>query len=155
MKLEVCRRKLLCNKAREVWEERDGKIRVGCIWQRCWYCIKLCDKKWLSKAILISHRYVYVFTLWSHLTHSSHMTHTCLSLLCSDWLMFCWLTIVSYYDVMTFAHDSHRSNGFHACNVLSTDDLLNELWFVYGILCSDLYKSTDRSWIWLTFTYES
>jgi len=71
-----------------------------------------CHKSWLSKEdftwlIVISHKVCLCFTLCSQLTHSSHMTRTCMSSLCYDWLMFLWLTIVSHNDVMTFARDSH------------------------------------------------
>jgi len=70
-----------------------------------------CHKSWLSKAdftwiVVTSHKVCLCFTLCSQLTHSSHMTRTCVSSLCYNWLMFLWLTIVSHNDVMTFARDS-------------------------------------------------
>jgi len=82
--------------------------------QPCWHHAweSWCHKSWLSKAdftwlIVISHKVCLCFVLCSQLTHSSHMTRTCVSSLCYDWLMFLWLTIVSHNDVMIFASDSH------------------------------------------------
>ena len=52
-----------------------------------------CHKSWLSKEgftwlIVICHEVCLCFTVCSQLTHRSHMTRTCVSSLCYDWLIF-------------------------------------------------------------------
>jgi len=82
--------------------------------RRHWFKITIdsCHKLWLSKAdftwlILMSHKVCWI----SHYDVTWLIVLTWLrtreSLLYFDWLMVSWLTMVTSYDVMTFAHDSY------------------------------------------------
>ena len=104
---------------------------------------------WLSKAdftwlIVISHRYVLCFTLWSQLTHSiSHdYAIACHWFIVIGFLVW-WLTIVSHmmYDFPTWL--IIMSHGFHACDPIRTLDLLFELWLVLVYCAVDSYESSD------------
>ena len=80
------------------------------------------------------------------MTHSSHMTRTCASSLCYDWLMFLWLTIVSHNDVMTFARDSYyESRVSRRWRALRTWHVLCFMIGLRYVAGRGLYKGSRRA----------
>jgi len=78
---------------------------------------------------------------------------TCESLLCYDWLIVSWLTIVKSYDVMTFAHDSYYESWVSRMWLIRAHDLVYELWLVNGMLRDDSCESSMGFALWLTMSH--
>ena len=124
------------------------KVRlIYCIWiwlvyravfAKCSYC----HKSWPSKAdftwlILMSHKVYWIL----HYDVTWLIVLTWLrsreSLLYYDWLNVSWLTIVTSYDVMTFAHDSYYESWVSRMWLVWAHDLVYEFWLVKRMLCDD------------------
>ena len=60
-----------------------------------------------------------------------------------DRLIVSWLTIVTSYDVMTFAHDSDCESWVSRMRLIWAHDLGYGLWLVNSMLRSDPYKSSE------------
>ena len=54
-----------------------------------------------------------------------------------------WLTIVTSYDVMTFAHDSYCELWVLGMWLIGVYNLIYEFWLVKGIVGSDPGESGD------------
>ena len=116
---------------------------------------------WLSKAdftwlIVISHRYVLGFTLWSQVTHSiSHdiaVAHHLLVVisLCFDMTHVCGHMM---YDFRTWL--IVMSHGFHAWDPFRAYDLFYECdWFWYAAQLTHRSQLMDFI-LWLTMSHES
>ena len=74
------------------------------------------------------------------------------SLLYFDWLIVSWLTIVTSYDVMTFAHDSYYESWVSRVWLVWAHDLGYEFWLVNGMLGNDSYESLMDFALWLTMS---
>ena len=117
-----------------------------------------CHKSWVSKAdftwlILMSHKVCWI--LHYEVTWLIVLTwlRTCESLLYYDWLNVSWLTIVTSYDVMTFAHDSHHESWVSRMGLVWAHDLVYEFWLVNRMLCDDSLESSMDFALWLTMSH--
>ena len=120
----------------------------------------LCHKSWLSKAdltwlILMSHKVCWIphYELTWLIVLTWRLTRE--SLLYFDWLIVSWLTIVTSYDVMTFAHDSYYESWVSPMWLVWAHDLVYEVWLVNGMLCDDSYESSMDFTLWLTTSHRS
>ena len=121
-------------------------------------CIIWCHKLWLSKAdftwlILMSHKVCWI----SHYDVTWLIVLTWLRtrewLLYFDWLIVSWLTIVTSYDVMTFAHDSYYESWVSRVWLVWAHNLVYEFWLVNGMLGDDSYESLMDFALWLTMSH--
>ena len=117
-----------------------------------------CHKSWLSRPdfiwlILMSHKVCWI--LHYDVTWLIVLTWpwTCESLLCYDWLIVSWLTIVTSYDVMSLAHDSYYESWVSRMWLVWAHDLVYEFWLVIGILGNDSYESSMDFALWLTISH--
>ena len=78
---------------------------------------------------------------------------TCEPLLDYDWLLVSWLTIVTSYDVMFFAHDSGYESWVSRVWLLWAHDLVYEFWLVNGMLGDDSYESLMDFALWLAMSH--
>jgi len=75
------------------------------------------------------------------------------SLLYFDCLIVSWLTIVTSYDIRTFAHDSHYESWVSRMWLVWAHDLVYEFWLVNGMLCDDSYESSMDFALWFTMSH--
>ena len=108
---------------------------------------RICHKSWLSKAdftwlILMSHKVCGI----PHYDVTGLIVLTWLGtreeLLYYDWLIVSWLTIVTSYGVMTFAHDSYNESWVSRMWLVWAHELVYEFWLVNGMLWDDSYESS-------------
>jgi len=93
------------------------------------------------------------FTLWGHLTQSSHMT-THLRVIVILWLVECFMThdcdVIWCNDFRTWL-----TFGVMGCTHVTrwAHDLGCEFWLVNGMLCDDSYESSMDFTLWLTTSH--
>ena len=129
-------------------------ISTHSIWNYEFVHMLWCHKLWLSQAeftwlILISHKVCWILhydVIWL-ITFT--WLRTCESWLYYDWLIVLWLTIVTSYDVMTFAHDSCYESWVSHMWLIWAQDLGSEFWLVKRRLWDDSYESSMDFPLWL------
>ena len=114
-----------------------------------------CHKSWLSKAdftwlILMSHKVCWILHYDVAWLIVLTLLRTRKSFLYYDWLIVSWLTIVTSYHVMTFAHDSYYESWVSRMWLVRAHDLVYGFWLVNRMLCDDSYESLMDFALWLT-----
>jgi len=75
---------------------------------------------------------------------------TCESLLYYDWLIVSWLTIVTSYDVMIFAHDSYYESWVSRMWLVWAHDLVYELSMDFALWLTMSHRGLCSARWWVT-----